>query len=188
MIKISSRIYFLLPMVALLGLIGFAATPLLRGTDPTVLNSPLIGHPAPEFTVKDTADNTTATHTPFDPAILHGPGPVRVVNFFASWCPPCEAEHPVLEEVSTLNGATVIGINVRDLPERRDAFLKRLGNPYAAMANDPTGEISIIWGTSGTPETFIFDQSGIIRHRISGPITTTDVQNHIIPLLKKGAQ
>ena len=178
MVTNTQRLYFLLPLVLLGFLIALAVVPLLKGTDPSVLNSPLIGQQAPAYS----ADG-------FDPAIVdtvfRGPGPVRVVNFFASWCPPCEAEHPMLKTMATMDNVMIIGINVRDLPEKRDAFLTRLGNPFDTILNDPDGGLSIAWGTSGTPETFIIDMDGIIRHRITGPIQSADIDGLVLPLIKQ---
>ncbi|WP_435640095.1 DsbE family thiol:disulfide interchange protein [Micavibrio aeruginosavorus] len=179
MITRTQRLYFLLPLAFLGFLIALAIVPLLKGTDPSKLDSALIGQQAPAYT----ADG-------FDPAIVdtifRGPGPVRVVNFFASWCPPCEAEHPMLESIAMIDNVMVIGINVRDLPQKREAFLARLGNPFDTILNDPDGGLSIAWGTSGTPETFIIDMGGIIRHRITGPIQQADIDGLILPLVQKG--
>ena len=173
MVSNKQRLYYLLPLALLGLLIASAIVPLLKGTDPTALNSPLINKPAPQF------DSGT-----FDAPTLYGPGPVRVVNFFASWCPPCEAEHPMLKRIAGISGVRIIGINVRDTPEKRDAFLNRLGNPYTAIINDPDGKIGILWGTSGTPETFIIDTNGIIRHRVTGPVVGGNITTYILPYIK----
>ena len=65
-------------------------------------------------------------------------GKVTVVNFWASWCPPCRAEHPVLKEMAA-NGIRVAGINMMDDEEKAAAYLAEDGNPFFALATDPKG-------------------------------------------------
>lgn len=111
-------------------------------------------------------------------------GRVSIVHFFASWCPPCEAEHEHFMVLKAEHGATIYGINFKDSADSRRDFLHRLGNPYLAVTADPDGALAQLWGTAGIPETLIIDKSGIIRRRYQAPITAQDIKETLIPLLR----
>ena len=98
----------------------------------------------------------------------------RVINFFASWCVPCIAEMPLLQELRR-EGVGVDGIAVRDRPQDIDAFLKANGDPYRAIGADPNSNVQIQFGSSGVPETFIVDPYGIVRYQHIGPLEPKDV-------------
>ena len=103
----KKRLLYLLPIV-LLGLFGAITwIGLSPNRDPSALPSALIGKPVPDFnlTTLDPADGTTGGGlTPKDFA-----GKVTVVNFFASWCLPCKAEHPLLFELGKDYNVPVYG-------------------------------------------------------------------------------
>ena len=98
----------------------------------------------------------------------------RVINFFASWCVPCIAEMPLLQELKR-EGVGVDGIAVRDRPEDIVAFLKANGDPFGAIGVDPNSNVQMQFGSSGVPETFIVDPYGIIRYQHIGPLERKDV-------------
>jgi cytochrome c biogenesis protein CcmG/thiol:disulfide interchange protein DsbE len=98
----------------------------------------------------------------------------RVVNFFASWCVPCIAEMPLLQELKR-QGVGVDGIAVRDRPEDIAAFLKANGDPYGAIGTDPDSNVQIQFGSSGIPETFIVDPYGTVRYQHIGPLEPKDI-------------
>ena len=96
-----------------------------------------------------------------------------VLNFWASWCVSCRQEARELEtfwQRSRERGVIVLGIAIQDTPDSAREFAKLNGKSYP-IALDSTGKISIDYGVSGVPETFIIDASGIIRHKESGPVT-----------------
>ena len=59
------------------------------------------------------------------------------------------------------------------------------GNPYVATAFDADGRVGIDWGVYGTPETFIVDKQGVIRHKHIGPLTTESIDQEILPMIKQ---
>lgn len=120
-----------------------------------------------------------------DDAMLRA-GETTLVNFWASWCGPCRIEHP---ELSALAGAgvKVIGINYKDDPAKAAAFLDELGDPYAAIAADPTGRVALDWGIYGVPETFVVGGDGTILMRYPGPLTPEIVARRVTPLLVGGS-
>jgi cytochrome c biogenesis protein CcmG/thiol:disulfide interchange protein DsbE len=141
------------------------------------LPSPLIGKPAPAVALPPIGGEGVG----LDSAAMKGR--VALVNVFASWCPPCRAEHPVLMRMAR-DGVAIFGINYKDKPEAARAFLAELGNPYRAVGADRTGRTTIDWGVYGYPETFVLDKAGIIRYRHVGPISPYDLEHRIAPMLK----
>mgnify|MGYP001404241903 CR=1 FL=1 len=111
-------------------------------------------------------------------------GQVTVVNFWASWCPPCRAEHPVLQEMAA-RGLRVAGVNVTDKQADALAYLSERGNPFFALAADPSGRDRVEWGVSGMPETFIVAGDGTVLFRFAGPLLGTDYEARFLPALEK---
>jgi len=96
--------------------------------------------------------------------------PVTVYNLFASWCTPCIAELPLLEQLNR-ESVTVIGIAWKDDPQTLQDWLKRHGNPYDAIYLDNEGRYGMSLGMRGVPESFIVDAQGVIRYHHAGALT-----------------
>lgn len=107
---------------------------------------------------------------------------IKMVNFWASWCTPCRAEHAMLEKINKLN-YSIIGINYKDEPQNALKFLEELGDPYSKVGADLSGRNGLEWGLYGVPETFVIDQKGKIILRHAGPITSSIFENKFMPLL-----
>ena len=122
---------------------------------------------------------------PFTDADLRD-GRVKIVNFWASWCGPCRAEHPTLGKLQA-EGVTILGVNYKDKPEAALRFLSELGNPYQAIGADGSGRMGIDWGLYGVPESFVIDGSGTVILRFPGPITERVLERDIRPALAKAA-
>ena len=132
--------------------------------DPQVKPDALVGKPLPELTLPalDTGR----------PVRLHDaaqPAPV-LVNIFASWCAPCEIEHPVLVDLKK-QGVRVVGVAYKDAPENTKAFLGRLGDPYAERLVDRDGRAGIELGVTGVPETYLVGADGKVLAKHTGPLT-----------------
>ena len=108
---------------------------------------------------------------------------MTLVNFWASWCPPCRAEHPTLTELAAQ--MPVYGVDLRDTDANALAFLTEDGDPFAAIATDPKGRTAIDWGVTAPPETFIVDGEGRILYRYAGPLVREDYTNRFLPELEK---
>lgn len=182
----KSRAVLLLPLVllvALLGLMYFA----LQSGDPSHLPSVLIGKPAPELDLAaiPRLQNEAGAPVPgFSSASLKS-GKVSLLNFWASWCAPCVAEHTELVELAK-QGVPLYGIDYKgDTPEAARRFLTKHGNPFLAVGADETGMAGIDLGVTGVPETFVIDGSGRIVMRYQGPLTPEIIAGKIKPAMEK---
>ncbi|WP_434802934.1 DsbE family thiol:disulfide interchange protein [Paracoccus albus] len=166
----------LIPPVVFLGLALLFLWGMGRD-DPDGLPSTLIGREAPPLPETTLPDNTQLTGD-----MLREPG-VKLVNFWASWCPPCRAEHPTLTELS--ERLPVYGVDLKDNEADALRFLAEDGNPFHAIATDPRGRAAIDWGVTAPPETFIINGAGEILYRHAGPLIREDYTNRFLPELEK---
>lgn len=149
--------------------------------DPDALPSAMVGRIAPPVVLTPLGEGPG-----FGDADLQAGG-VKLVNYWASWCAPCRAEHPFLEQLAA-EGVPIYGINYKDDPAKALAFLDELGNPYAAMGADVTGRTALDWGLYGVPETFVLAPDGRVVLRFAGPITAQELERRIRPALAQAAQ
>lgn len=111
-------------------------------------------------------------------------GDVVLVNFWASWCPPCRAENPTLMKLKA-EGIRIIGVNMMDDADKAAGFLRDDGNPFAAIAYDPKGKTRLDWGVTAPPETFILRGDGTIAYKFIGPMVGSDYEQRFRPELDK---
>ena len=155
-----------IPVVALLLFAGLALSQLLS---PKKGDFERISRAAPER-LFETLDGGTVTFAP-------PPGGKNVVvNLFASWCAPCEAEHPRLMELSVAFPNRIYGVLYKDSRENGAAFLERMGNPFTGVAVDTDGQGGLDFGLTGVPETFVISSEGEILVHITGPLDDGDVR------------
>ena len=95
--------------------------------------------------------------------------PYNLINIWASWCAPCEEEHPYLIELSFNDRINLVGINYKDNIKNAKNFLFDLGNPYKEVLVDNSGVKSIELGAIGVPETYLLKDNKIIKKFI-GPL------------------
>ena len=169
-----------LPPLLFQGLAGLFVFGMNR-SDPDQLPTAQKGQPAPSI-----AAITPLGETPLLTDALLQEGGVKLVNYWASWCAPCRAEHPQLETLSEA-GVTIYGINYKDKPEAALGFLAELGNPYDAMGADAPGRTALEWGLYGVPETFVLNAAGEITFRFAGPVTVDVMETILKPEMEKAA-
>lgn len=168
--------------LALLPPVLFAAMAVLFYTgmfrqNPDELPSTFLGQPAPPLPAEALPGKPL-----LQAADLTGSG-LTVVNFWASWCPPCRAEHPTLKALAS-EGLRVAGVNFKDKARDASAYLAREGNPFFATGYDPKGRTAIDWGVTAPPETFLVDTQGRVVFRFVGPMVGSDYQQRFLPALR----
>ena len=170
---------FFIPLFAFLGLAiigGLALQGTLSGSrNPNQLPSVLIGKPAPNLPLPLLQNNQAEL------ALDAYRGQPLLVNFFASWCAPCRAEAPALDDLSKKIG--IIGITYKDRPQDTRKFLQQYGNPFVAIGRDDDGRAGMAWGVYGVPETYLIAPSGQIEWRHAGPLTRDVITTQLLPKL-----
>ena len=185
---------FIWPLIGFVVLVGFLAVGL--NLNPREVPSPLIGKPAPAFTLSRLDNNET-----FSPQDMKGK--VWLLNVWSTWCVSCRQEHPMLVEMAKNKAVTLIGLNYKEIrgdanydiakispesekgmaTERANAWLKRHGDPYALSVLDLDGRVGIDYGVYGVPETYVIDKVGVIRFKHIGPISRDIFAGKILPLV-----
>jgi len=170
----------LLPLIAFIGLAVLLLVGVLMnsGKDNSAIPSPLIGKPAPQFSLPLLNEPEKIVRT----ADLAGHA--YLLNVWGSWCPACREEHPIISELARSGKVRVIGYNYKDEASAATAWLKQFGNPYETILFDEEGRAALDWGIYGAPETFLIDAKGIVRWKHVGPITPDIIDREILPLLE----
>lgn len=170
------RLLYMLPVGVFVILAAILALGLER--DPGNVPSALLDKPVPDFRLPALKDDKPGLTT----ADLKGK--VQVVNFFASWCVPCRAEHPQITSLAEM-GVAVHGVAYKDQPHASKQFLQQLGDPYTQIGLDLKGRAGIEWGVYGIPETYVIDRNGVIRYKQVGPIDKLRLAQEIAPLIQR---
>ena len=155
------RYVFIFPLVSFVALLGYFAVGLQR--DPSIIPTVLINKPAPSFNLPAIEGYSKGfSSVEFEER-------VSLVNIFGSWCAACRIEHPLLLELAAVDEIPIYGIDWKDPPGAGAAWLARYGDPYTLIGDDADGRVSIEFGVTGAPETFIIDRNGhVVQHTI-GP-------------------
>jgi len=185
---------FVWPLIGFAVLVGFLAVGL--NLNPREVPSPLVGKPAPSFTLPQLGSDQT-----FSPEALKGK--VWLLNVWATWCVSCRQEHPMLVEMARSQTVTLVGLNYKEIrgdanyditkispesekalaSERANTWLKRHGDPYTLSVLDLDGRVGIDYGVYGVPETYVIDKAGVIRFKHIGPISRDIFASKILPLV-----
>lgn len=126
---------------------------------------PLVDRPAPEFSVQDSARTV---------ALKDLRGKVVVLNFWATWCPPCVEELPslVAMQAQMRDQVTVFAVSVDEDEEAYRQFLVE-HRVELLTVRDPSKKSALMYGTVKYPESYIIDPSGIVRRKYVGPVDWT---------------
>mgnify|MGYP001457780185 FL=1 len=107
-----------------------------------------------------------------------------LINFWASWCAPCRAEHKYLMSLEKEEEIKIVGINFKDKKKQALFFLEDLGNPYYLLGEDRSGKVSVQFGVYGIPESILLDKEMKIIKKFIGPIDDEDYKI-ILKMIKK---
>ena len=132
---------------------------------------PSIGIPAPDFTIQDSDRTVTLSQLR---------GKIVVLNFWATWCPPCIDEMPslvALQKKVQDKGVTVLGVSVDDDAADYHKFLRDYSIDFLTVREGGTKTDTVVispianqYGTYKIPETYVIDRTGIIRRKFIGPV------------------
>lgn len=166
---------WLLPLLAVpfLAVLAFGL-----GRDHYVLPTPMIGNPSPDFHLETLAGADSLGLESFR-------GRVVLLNFWASWCVPCRAEHDVLiaaDRKWSEDEVAVVGIVYQDSRKNAQRFLDQLGGDWPQLV-DPSSRTAIDFGVYGVPESFFLTRDGTIGHKQVGPVTWSLVESVVDSLL-----
>ena len=157
------------PVLAFLAILAWASATSGPARGGLAVNNSIVelnveAEPAPEFTLALMGGGEVSN------ADLRGQ--VVMLDFWASWCPPCRDEAPVLAEVYdeyTERGVEFVGFNLWDNAGDAELFLQQQGHEYPNGV-DQDGRIAISYGVRGIPEKFFLDREGRIARKFSGPM------------------
>ncbi|MGI9309744.1 MAG: DsbE family thiol:disulfide interchange protein [Gammaproteobacteria bacterium] len=168
---------FFIPVILFVGLLLIFA----RGLelDPSYVPSPLIGKPAPEFTLPRLLE-PEATLGKSDML-----GSISLFNVWATWCVGCREEHDTLIRIASESGIPIYGLNWKDEIGLAQQWLAQLGNPYVANAVDIEGTVAIDWGVYGAPETFLLDANGQVVYKHLSPMTMDVWNTEFLPRIQQ---
>ena len=124
---------------------------------------PRIGNPAKEFSVQDSDRKVSLDQFR---------GQIVVLNFWATWCPPCLEELPSLmtmQERMRGRGVVVVGVSIDVDQDAYHRFLKQQGINFLTV-RDPQQKVAGLYGTTGWPETYIIDRQGVLRRKFVGAV------------------
>jgi cytochrome c biogenesis protein CcmG/thiol:disulfide interchange protein DsbE len=130
------------------------------------LRPPHVGTAARDFTLQDSDRKVTLDQFR---------GQVVVLNFWATWCTPCQQELPSLiamQDRTREKGVVVLGVSIDVDPDAYHRFLK-VRNVNFLTVRDPEQKVATIYGTSGWPETYVIDREGVMRRKFIGPVDWT---------------
>ena len=157
---------FVLAFLAILAWASFTSGPARGGlaVNERAIEMSADGEPAPAFSMPLVGGGD------IDLADLRGK--VVMLDFWASWCPPCRDEAPTLAQVYaeySTRGVEFVGVNLWDNAGDAETFLKQEGHEYPNGIDDG-GKIAISYGVRGIPEKFFIDAEGRIVRKFSGPV------------------
>jgi cytochrome c biogenesis protein CcmG, thiol:disulfide interchange protein DsbE len=166
---------FVLPLAIFVPLVAVLAIGIRHAPEKDIIASPLIGKPAPQFSLPNLADPAHAVRS----SDLRGRW--YLFNVWGTWCVSCREEHETLLEVRRAGVLPLVGLDWKDDDGQALAWLTQLGNPYEVVAVDHAGRTAIDWGVYAAPETFLVNPRGIIVYKYTGPLTHDAWVHDILP-------
>ncbi len=135
--------------------------------------APAVGHPAPDFALKDLDGNTVR--------LSDLRGKVVFINFWATWCPPCRAEMPEIEALHQEykdKGVLVLGVDIAESENTVRQYIQQGGFSWTIVL-DSTGEVARDYQIAAIPTSFFLDKEGIIRAVKVGAMTKREMEDKL---------
>jgi cytochrome c biogenesis protein CcmG/thiol:disulfide interchange protein DsbE len=148
--------------------------------------SPLVGHAAPDLGITVYNGSNGSGGKTLRLADLRG-HPV-VVNFWASWCQPCQEETPIVQAAYQKyagQGVVFVGVDYEDKADAATAFLKQYGVTYPSGPDTSSGESAVAYGVTGPPETVFIDRTGVVRQKNIGMLDDRTLDLAVQGLLQR---
>lgn len=168
---------FLIPLAAFALLLLVLIAGLRHAGDKGIIVSPLLGKPAPQFSLPGLFDDSA----PLQTQALRGHW--SLVNVWGTWCQECRAEHQALLQIKQQGRVPIFGIDWKDDDEQARAWLAELGNPYERVGADREGRVAIDWGVYGAPESFLINPAGTVVYKHVGALTSQIWQQEFLSRL-----
>jgi cytochrome c biogenesis protein CcmG/thiol:disulfide interchange protein DsbE len=166
----------IIPIVVFILLVSLFGIGLTK--DPSLIPSPLIGKPLPEFEL-------SLLHHPEDMVEKHDLiGEYMLLNVWASWCVACAEEHSLIIDLAKQKTIKIVGINYKDKSADALRWLEEKGDPYDSTLVDFDGELGMDLGVYGVPETFLIDPRGEVLYKHVGPLTLEVIENNLLTLAR----
>lgn len=164
---------FLAPVVVVLVVLGIAT---YKKAD-----VPQVGERVPDFNAELLGDEGSL-------ALSDLRGTPVVINFWASWCGPCEDEAPLFKRAHETYGDRIafLGVDIKDARTDALEFVSRHGLEYPSV-RDETREIYAAYGLTGQPETFFVDAEGILVEHVAGPVDEAQLFDTLDILVRRDA-
>jgi len=156
---------YALPLAAFALLLVVLTVGLLHAPQKGIIVSPLLGKPAPQFTLPDLLEPPGSLST------QSLKGHWTVVNVWGTWCVTCREEHQTLLQIHQQGRVPIIGIDWKDDDGDARRWLNELGNPYQRVGADREGRVAIDWGVYAAPESFLVNPAGIVVYKQVGALT-----------------
>lgn len=138
--------------------------------------SPLVGHPAPDFTLA-----ALSPHPAPAISLSSYKGKPVVLNVWASWCGPCSDEAPLLQSAwlrQQSKGIVFLGIDFQDTQTDGLYFLQKYAITYPNVI-DASGSVAINYGVTGTPETIFIDRHGVVVSKVASELTEQTLESNL---------
>ncbi len=147
------------------------------GKNPRIVSKGPIGKTAPAFSLMTLSGDAISL-----PDLQGSPA---VLNFWSTWCQPCKIEHPYLLKAAAAykpRGVIFLGVLYDDDPDAARRFFQQKGYGFPTLY-DPAQRISVDYGVTGVPETFVLDRAGVVREKIIGPVYEGQLESILEGLL-----
>lgn len=141
---------------------------------------PIVGYPAPNFTLPDLNGKKVVLKN------VTSRNKITLINFWATWCPPCRAEIPELNKFYrkySANGVTILAVSIQEQPKTVKSFAQKNGMKFPVLT-DTKGKTGNLYQVFSMPNTFILDRKGTIRAIVKGSTNLAALEQKVQPLLK----